>query len=57
MLETGLGGRPHIVRVAESAADEVEVVLREAGFEAVPAETASEALDLARGPPGDHRPR
>jgi hypothetical protein len=30
VLETGLGGRPHIVRVAESAADEVEVVLREA---------------------------
>ena len=38
----------------------LKVVLREAGFEAVPAETAEEALDARRGAParrGDHRPR
>ena len=39
---------PQIVRA-------LKVVLREAGFEAVPAETASEALDLRRGPPAARR--
>ena len=39
---------PQIVRA-------LKVVLREAGFQAVPAETASEALDHGRGAPAARR--